>query len=158
MKSAVRQGGSVKIFIIVGIVLVLVALGVLYGVKQFAMSDQTPPMVIPADIEDSEAPAEDDDVEAPAEDGDVPANEDAVDLPGGVDSSPEVDEETGATTDVDEGQTAAEGSSSQPVATPGDSRDDSRLPQSGPDQELSALALALVVASFVAYRRSLRHL
>src|SRR5690606_38912888 len=57
MKSTVRQGGSVKVFIIVGVILALVALGVLYGVNRFATNDQTPPLEVPerSDAVDEEA-------------------------------------------------------------------------------------------------------
>lgn len=55
VKFKTRQRGSVKVFVIVGLVLTVLAFGTLYGAKRVAMNDQTPPMNVP---ETTETPTE----------------------------------------------------------------------------------------------------
>lgn len=153
MKSVVRQGGSVKIFIIAGVVLALIALGVLYGVKRLAMNDQTPPMVVPSE---TEGPQGDEDTDSGVGQSQGQSSDEGQVQDG-------LGQIEGSNGSVGEGGDSSSGGNE---SLPGDSTDSSQLdsggvanlPQSGPSEGISALGLGVLVASFVAYRRSLRHL
>ena len=55
MRDKTRQSGSTAVFVVCAVVLVLIALGVLYGVRRVAMNDQTPPMTVPESSESGDS-------------------------------------------------------------------------------------------------------
>lgn len=152
MYSSAKQGGSIKIFVIVAVILALIALGVLYGVKRVAMSDGTPPMDLPetsetdTDGDTNGSAGSDDRVTDSDTDTDVdtdpsaPSQDDGDSATGGVANE---DQSTG------QGESAVDDQSSEET---------SELPQTGPAETFAAISLGLVAASAVAYIRSLRHL
>ena len=140
MRNVVRQGGSVKVFVIVGVILAVLALGVVYGLKRFGMYDGTPPLAVEdIDIaqEDSEEKADDQ--------TDQETNSDQPDS--------EAEPSTGAT-----GGESVPTPPSVADNPPANQNDLASLPQAGPAESVVSLPLALIGASLVAYLRSRRQL
>lgn len=160
MRNMTRQGGSIKIFVIVGVILVLIALGVLYGAKHLMFGDKIPSEVALNQPESSqpqgssnsekEDAKKDDQTQQPTDNEDR-KDEDRRDDAVGSDSS-DSDETSlpgASTSSDDEGSTTDSDSSNSSTET---------LPQSGPSENMAALALSMIAISGVAYVRSLRHL
>lgn len=157
-----RQNGSAKIFITTGVILVLIALGVLYGSKRLAMNDQTPPMQLSEQAEEQPAVEQEKADEQNSEKTDTE----------NADSQPAEQANNDQTQTESDSQTTVSGSASSNNSdtntdTPTTSQlaysadvgaaatgDD--LPETGPAENMTALALAMVTASGVAYVRSLR--
>ncbi|OYX42010.1 hypothetical protein B7Y94_04315 [Candidatus Saccharibacteria bacterium 32-49-12] len=141
MRNVVRQGGSVKVFVIVGVILAVLALGVVYGLKRFGMYDGTPPLAVEGiDIaqEDSEKKADD-----------------QADQEANPDDQPDSDAEPST------GATGGESVPTPPSVAdnpPANQNDLASLPQAGPAESVVSLPLALIGASLVAYLRSRRQL
>lgn len=157
MRSAVRQSGSITVFIIVAIVLALIAAGVIYGVQRFGMNDQTPPMVVTEEMmeQGEEANDADDATESPAADD----TSDEADVPAADESTPDATEPEEAPTDTSDSSTLPQSESSEPTTSPhAGAESNDELPQTGPSETMAALSLALVTISAVAYIRSLRRL
>lgn len=146
MKSTVRQGGSVKVFIIAGVILALVALGVLYGVNRFATNDQTPPLEVP---ERSDAVDEEAGEQSPG------ASNDTNDQQTSSDDGTDPFAPGQSPGDSSQDQPAA---SDSPAPSPEVASEASELPQTGPAETFAALTFALIAGSAVAYLRSLRRL
>lgn len=151
MRSVKRQGGSVAVFMVVGVILVLVALGVIYGMKHVAMRDQTPPMIL------SGLSSGDDKSEESAESSDKPSQDDATseesDKPAEDGGDSKAGEADGTRT---EGSASSGGGASDGQSSSGSAEG---LPQSGPAETIASMvALSAVVASTTAYIRSLRRL
>lgn len=128
-----RHNGSVKVFIIFGVVLVAVTLGVLYGAGQFGKSDQVPPLTAPSDSQSTGD-------EAGTKDSDKDSDDTIKNQPS------------------DDGAMATDTSQDHPSTRGGQSGQGSHtegLPATGPAEDLATgLALALLAASSVAYIRS----
>lgn len=131
MKNVERQGGSIVGFVIVGVLLVLLALGVFYGVKRFAMNDETPPMTLSGLVDNQDT-----------------KNENSSDGQRSGDQGSNSSNNESSTTDKTNNQdNSTQGSSS--------GQSGSNLPQSGPAETVStALALTLLTVSVTAYARS----
>lgn len=130
MNKTARQGGSVKVFIVMAIILSLIAFGALYGTRRLAMNDQTPPLAVPESSQNKPDESQKSDGES-TEKSTAPAQSDK---------------------DSKKNQTSTNsGSSSSTSATAGQ-----KLPQSGPAGSFSAIAFTAMILSVVAYIRSLR--
>ena len=150
-----RQSGSTLVFVICAVVLVLIALGVLCGVRRVAMNDQTPPMMIP---EGSGSLRDQNDQNDQNGQTEKPAGN------GNTDTAPNdsTPAENG-TTNSSDGSTSNESSSSNSSSTGTGSTQGSQhsttgqgnLPVTGPEHAfLTAAALALTTTAIVAYVRS----
>lgn len=140
MQNIKRQGGSVAVFVVVGVVLVAAALGTAYGVKHMVMRDQTPPMTLPGLFSSEDEPSDRPEQEADQ----APDNQ-----PSGSNEQP--DESSPSPASNEQGQIADSGQQNTQNSPP------SGLPQSGPAETLSSVvAIAAVTASLTAYVRSLR--
>lgn len=147
-----RQGGSVKVFIIVGVILALIALGVLYSTKRYAMNDQTPPLVVPSDQDGASQPAGDADKSSSDEsDADTGHDEDAV----SSGDSPRDQTEDKADDQSTDHSVSSPGSSSS-SSRGGHSAVSDDLPQTGPEGGVAGVILALMTTSAIYYIRSLR--
>lgn len=155
MRNTTRQRGSVGVFVIVGTILVLIALGVLFGVKRLAMNDQTPPLAV-SDSGQSSSGDTSSNNKNEGDAGNMPADEAKSD-----DATPEEDN-SGA-----QGSTASDPKSSTEASSGSSATSDSgkktpatneALPQSGPSENMAAIALAAFTMSSVAYIRSLRRI
>jgi len=154
MRNMSRQGGSVKVFIVVGTILVLIALGVLYGAKHFVAGDKAGGDLAinqpdQSEVEDSNRPSN----EVVNEDrqDETPSQEPSVDTP--------------PASSGDDSVTGQDAEESEGVSTPSPSTDrdegpvvEGSLPQTGPAENINSLVVALITVSLVAYVRSLRHL
>lgn len=153
MRNVSRQGGSVKVFIIVGVILTLIALGVLYGTKHF-IAGQAPITSTPSQEVEEEAS------QPTAESPDASdSNQQSIDSE--TDNSDEVGGSDSDTSDSSSSGVAQDDNSSSSSQLGGESStpsSQSYLPQTGPAENMTALAVALITASGVAYVRSLRHL
>lgn len=155
MRKTFVQGGSVKVFVIVGIILSIAALAVLYFAGRQAISGQVPPMFVP---ESSQSDSKDEAKDSVDSDSDK-SNDDAAKE---EDKSAADDQgsDAGKTDEKGEAQGANDSASSQDsgsssTETKGESA--TALPQSGPsDSLLQAFAALVLTFSLVAYLRSLR--
>ena len=155
MRKTFVQGGSVKVFVIVGIILSIAALAVLYFAGRQAISGQVPPMFVPESSQsDSKDEAKDSvDSDSDKSKDDATKEEDKSAADDQVSDAGKTDEEGGAQDANDSASSQDSGSSS--TETKGESA--TALPQSGPSDSLPQAFAALVLTfSLVAYLRSLR--
>ena len=155
MRKTFVQGGSVKVFVIVGIILSIAALAVLYFVGRQATSGQVPPMFVPESSQgDSKDEAKDSvDSDSDKSKDDATKEEDKSVADDQDSDAGKTDEEGGAQDANDSAPSQDSGSSS--TETRGESA--TALPQSGPsDGLLQAFAALVLTFSLVAYLRSLR--
>lgn len=155
MSKGKRQGGSVGVFIIVGIVLTLIALGALYGARHIAMNDQTPPMAIDG-VTDGNGSTDDASKSGQGSEGAGSQESQGTDgqEQGGSTQTPAPNGQNSTNDTSGQGQTGSQGTTS----TNGSDSTGSTgtLPRSGAAENLSALVLAVVTAASVAFIRSLR--
>lgn len=165
MRYVGRQGGSIKIFVIVGIILALIALGVLYGVRHYAMNDKTPLMNLPAGQTDSQSDKKQLADEKAAEDkrkaelkkqkeAEKKQAEERAEAEKKAKQEAEKPSSDQAGGQTDSGSQELSGG----INTAPDTSHDSDLPQTGSTENMAALALGLITAFSLAYIRSLRHL
>ena len=155
MRKTFVQGGSVKVFVIVGIILSIAALAVLYFAGRQATSGQVPPMFVPESSQgDSKDEAKDSvDSDSDKSKDDATKEEDKSVADDQDSAAGKTDEEGGAQDANDSASSQDSGSSS--TETKGESA--TALPQSGPnDSLLQALAALVLTFSLVAYLRALR--
>ena len=155
MRKTFVQGGSVKVFVIVGIILSIVALTVLYFAGRQATSGQVPPMFVPessqSDSKDGAKDSVDSDSDKSRDDTTKEDDKSAADNQGS--DAGKTDEKDGTQGANDSASSQDSGSSS--TETKGESA--TALPQSGPnDSLLQAFAALVLTFSLVAYLRSLR--
>ena len=155
MRKTFVQGGSVKVFVIVGIILSIVALTVLYFAGRQATSGQVPPMFVP---ESSQGDSKDEAKDSVDSDSDKSKDDATKEEDKSV--ADDQDSDAGKTDEEGGAQDANESASSQDsglssTETKGESA--TALPQSGPsDGLLQAFAALVLTFSLVAYLRSLR--
>ena len=155
MRKTFVQGGSVKVFVIVGIIWSIAALAVLYFAGRQATSGQVPPMFVPESSQsDSKDEAKDSvDSDSDKSKDDATKEEDKSVADDQDSDAGKTDEEGGAQDANDSASSQDSGSSS--TETKGESA--TALPQSGPSDSLPQAFAALVLTfSLVAYLRSLR--
>ena len=155
MRKTFVQGGSVKIFVIVGIILSIAALAVLYFAGRQAISGQVPPMFVPESSQgDSKEEAKDSvDSDSDKSKDDATKEEDKS-AAGNQGSDAGKTDEKVATQEANDSASSQDPSSSF-TETKGESA--TALPQSGPsDGLLQAFAALVLTFSLVAYLRSLR--
>lgn len=143
MQKTFVQGGSVKVFVIVGVILTVLALTALYFVGKNFYGDQVPPMAVPESVNDENDQVDNDQ----AQDGSV-------------------NDEGGATSDEQEaadreGDSVPSGTSEQGGSgAVGPSESASDLPRTGPSDDLAAsvglVALTVSVASYIGSVRRMR--
>ena len=155
MRKTFVQGGSVKVFVIVGIILSIVALAVLYFAGRQATSGQVPPMFVPessqSDPKDEANDSVDSDSDKSKDDATKEEDKSAADNQGS--DAGKTDEKV-ATQEANDSASSQDPSSSF-TETKGESA--TALPQSGPnDSLLQAFAALVLTFSLVAYLRSLR--
>ena len=155
MRKTFVQGGSVKVFVIVGIILSIAALAVLYFAGRQAIGGQVPPMFVPessqGDSKDEAKDSVDSDSDKSRDDTTKEEDKSVADDQGS--DAGKTDEEGGAQDANDSASSQDSGSSS--TETKGESA--TALPQSGPsDGLLQAFAALVLTFSLVAYLRSLR--
>lgn len=176
MRNTARQGGSTAIFVIFGVVLVVLALGSLYGVRRFAMNDQTPPMVVPQETESSDSSLDDtlgdeSDSDEDATDevsgnnsNELPSTTEEEEVTNGEEDTIDEDPTTNDTTSTDDQvavappTTGGTGSTGLPSTGGGSTAvpaSPETLPQSGAeDVILPLLAVTFISASGIAYVKS----
>ena len=155
MRKTFVQGGSVKVFVIVGIILSIVALTVLYFAGRQATSGQVPPMFVPESSQSDSKDGAKDSVDSDSDKSkdDATKEEDKSVADDQDSDAGKTDEEGGAQEANDSASSQDSGSSS--TETKGESA--TALPQSGPsDGLLQAFAALVLTFSLVAYLRSLR--
>ena len=155
MRKTFVQGGSVKVFVIVGIILSIAALAVLYFAGRQATSGQVPPMFVPessqGDSKDEAKDSVDSDSDKSKDDATKEEDKSVVD---DQDSDAGKTDEEGGAQDADDSASSQDSGSSS-TETKGESA--TALPQSGPsDGLLQAFAALVLTFSLVAYLRSLR--
>ena len=155
MRKTFVQGGSVKVFVIVGIILSIVALTVLYFAGRQATSGQVPPMFVPessqSESKDGAKDSVDSDSDKSKDDATKEEDKSAADNQGS--DAGKTDEKV-ATQEANDSASSQDPSSSF-TETKGESA--TALPQSGPsDGLLQAFAALVLTFSLVAYLRSLR--
>lgn len=155
MRKTFVQGGSVKVFVIVGIILSIVALTVLYFAGRQATSGQVPPMFVPesyqSESKDGANDSVDSDSDKSKDDATKEEDKSAADNQGS--DAGKTDEKV-ATQEANDSASSQDPSSSF-TETKGESA--TALPQSGPsDSLLQAFAALVLTFSLVAYLRSLR--
>lgn len=180
MRNIVRQGGSVAVFVIVGIILVLIALGVLYGLKQVALKDGTPPMDLPGilggngnesgepnkdQVRDNDSNNNSNDQENGSNQGNDATTDGSADSPNSNNRGDDTVTAPGDDSSAGSGGQAGDSSSGTGSGSTGNgpwgtgSREGSAsdLPQSGPaETAAAAVALVAITTSATAYVRSLR--
>lgn len=147
MRSVMRQGGSVAVFVVVGVVLVLAALGTVYGMKHIAMRDQTPPMTLPGILGGEENQSEQQAGNNGQENGtaDEKPNQESGDQAPAAGNQ----DRQGSTGNNNAPSGNGQGNSG--------SSNGNNLPQSGPAETLASMvALSAIAASSTAYVRSRR--
>ena len=155
MRKTFVQGGSVKVFVIVGIILSIAALAVLYFAGRQAISGQVPPMFVPessqSDSKDEAKDSVDSDSDKSKDDATKEEDKSVAD---DQDSDAGKTDEEGGAQDAND-STSSQDSGSLSTETKGESA--TALPQSGPsDGLLQAFAALVLTFSLVAYLRSLR--
>ena len=155
MRKTFVQGGSVKVFVIVGIILSIAALAVLYYASRQAISGQVPPMFVPdssqSDSKDEANDSVDSDSDKSRDDTTKEDDKSAADNQG---SDAGKTDEKGVTQGANDSASSQDSGSSS-TETKGESA--TALPQSGPsDGLLQAFAALVLTFSLVAYLRSLR--
>lgn len=163
MRRRFVQGGSVKVFVIVGIILMALALTALYFVGKNFTSDQVPPMVVPESTSEDIQSADDADDSDPAKTDDeesTPSPQSDDGQQSGDSSDPSASGGTSGETPPAQGQSGV----STESATNGPSLPSTGgapvdLPRTGPtDDLLSTLGAAAIVFSVVSYVASVRSL
>jgi cytoskeletal protein RodZ len=149
IRKMTQRSGSVKVFVIVGVILALVSLGVLFGARRLSQNDQTPPMTVPEQTEDQQSDGQV--VKPSTEDKTADDQQSSSDSGNDAASTDATDDEAAASTDTSN-------STDSTTQTTVPAQTDDGLPQTGPAENFAALAAALVAFSAVAYGRSLRHL
>lgn len=154
MSKGKRQGGSVGVFIIVGIVLTLIALGALYGARHIAMNDQTPPMAIDG-VTDGNGSTDDASKSGQGSEGAGSQESQGTDgqEQGGSTQTPAPNGQNGTS---GQGQTESNGTGTTNTNGSGSTGGTGALPRSGAAENLNALVLAVITAASVAFIRSLR--
>lgn len=144
-----RQGGSAATFIVVGLLLVAVAAGVLYGARQYMASQRTAPIseesmqTTPADEQPGQSNDVAQDEQSSNEQQKTPESDSAENKQTSED--PSRDTETESTTDINTEQSARGNDHETP------------LPQTGPTESVfAALVVGIATASAIAYVRSQR--
>lgn len=155
MRKTFVQGGSVKVFVIVGIILSIAALAVLYFAGRQAISGQVPPMFVPessqGDSKDEVKDSVDSDSDKSKDDATKEEDKSTADDQG---SDAGKTDETGGAQEAND-SVSSQDSGSSSTETKGESA--TALPQSGPsDGLLQAFAALVLTFSLVAYLRSLR--
>ena len=155
MRKTFVQGGSVKVFVIVGIILSIAALAVLYFAGLQAISGQVPPMFVPessqGDSKDEAKDSVDSDSDKSKDDATKEEDKSVAD---DQDSDAGKTDEKGGTQGANDSASSQDSGSSS-TETKGESA--TALPQSGPnDSLLQAFAALVLTFSLVAYLRSLR--
>ena len=155
MRKTFVQGGSVKVFVIVGIILSIAALAVLYFAGRKAISGQVPPMFVPessqGDSKDEAKDSVDSDSDKSKDDATKEEDKSVAD---DQDSDAGKTDETGGAQEAND-SVSSQDSGSSSTETKGESA--TALPQSGPnDSLLQAFAALVLTFSLVAYLRSLR--
>ena len=155
MRKTFVQGGSVKVFVIVGIILSIAALAVLYFAGRQAISGQVPPMFVPessqGDSKDEAKDSVDSDSDKSKDDATKEEDKSVAD---DQDSDAGKTDETGGAQEAND-SVSSQDSGSSSTETKGESA--TALPQSGPsDGLLQAFAALVLTFSLVAYLRSLR--
>lgn len=142
MRKTFVQSGSVKVFVIVGVILAALALMALYFVGRNFYADQVPPMVVPESIvEQNDADISDEAQNGPAIDDEGTASDSE-----GSQTSDSGDQSAQSNT------TSGEAAGSSPVSS-------DNLPQTGPSDDMAtALALVALTVSTASYVGSVRHL
>ena len=155
MRKTFVQGGSVKVFVIVGVILTAIALGVLYVAGRQATSSQVPPMFVPDSSQDEQKDDKKSDTTSSDQTKD---GTDASDTTG-KDKDSSNDASTGDATDTTDGsQTTGDTEDGTSTNTADeDSQQPADLPKTGAaDGVAGAIVLAMLTFSAVAYVRSLR--
>ena len=155
MRKTFVQGGSVKVFVIVGIILSIAALAVLYFAGRQATSGQVPPMFVPESSQGDSKDEANDSVDSDSDKSkdDVTKEEDKSAADNQGSDAGKTDEKVATQEANDSASSQDPGSSS--TETKGESA--TALPQSGPsDSLLQAFAALVLTFSLVAYLRSLR--
>lgn len=147
MRKTFVQGGSVKVFVIVGIILALLALTTLYFVKKNSYSQDVPPMVVPegiADGTDSEKPEKTE-------------NQDDS-TTGGKDDETKPQDTANGSSDAQSGDDAKSDSTDQQSSGSDSAATADSLPQTGPSDSLATMiaviALSVSTAAYVRSRAS----
>ena len=155
MRKTFVQGGSVKVFVIVGIILSIVALTVLYFAGRQATSGQVPPMFVPESSQSESKDGAKDSVDSDSDKSkDDATKEEDKSAAGNQGSDAGKTDEKVATQEANDSASSQDPSSSF-TETKGESA--TALPQSGPsDSLLQAFAALVLTFSLVAYLRSLR--
>lgn len=165
MREGKRQGGSVGVFVIVGIILAVIAFGTLYGMRRVAMNDQTPPMAIDEADSNGETEQNGSDAGESTDDGSAAQDENGsgdASQDGSTDApiTSQGDQDNQGTSDGASGGIGQDGSGTTGGTSGAGTTDASEfggaLPQSGPAESMSAVALALIAAASTAYIVSLR--
>ena len=142
MRKTFVQGGSVKVFVIVGVILTAIALVVLYAAGRQATSSQVPPMFVPDSSQDEQKDDKKSDT--------TPSDQakDGTDTDNTADKGEETTGTAGGSQTTDDGEDGVADEDSERLA---------HLPQTGPaDSAAGAIGLAMLTFSTVAYVRSLR--
>ena len=155
MRKTFVQGGSVKVFVIVGIILSIAALAVLYFVGRQATSGQVPPMFVPESSQSDSKDGAKDSVDSDSDKSkDDATKEEDKSVADDQDSDAGKTDEKGGTQGANDSASSQDSGSSS-TETKGESA--TALPQSGPRNSLLQAFAALVLTfSLVAYLRSLR--
>lgn len=141
MQKTFVQGGSVKVFVIVGVILTVLALTALYFVGKNFYGEQVPPMAVPESVDDENNPVDND------QNQDGSAGDDE-----GLVSS----EQEGA--DSDSGS-APSGTADQGGGTAGSSESAGDLPRTGPGDDLvTSIGLVALTVSLASYIGSVRRM
>lgn len=163
MQKTARQGGSTAVFVVFGIVLIVLALGSIYGVRRLAMNDQTPPLVVPEETEDAgnDQPQDtkdetDEQPEAPVIDGDT---EDKPDDAPTTSTDQEAQPPVTSPTETETGSTGSTGLPSTGGGSGASNAGPEKLPQSGPEEAImSIFAVTFISIAGLAYIKSRRAL
>lgn len=143
MRDKTRQSGSTAVFVVCAVVLVLIALGVLCGVRRVAMNDQTPPMTVPESSESGDSQDSGD-----ANNGGETVTRDPNDTSSSSDDS--ADNDTSSQAETPSTTETPSSSANSDTTTEAE-----KLPTTGPEDTVGAMvALALIATSGVAYVRS----
>lgn len=151
MRKTFVRGGSVKVFVIMGIILSAIALAVLYFAGRQSISGQVPPMFLPESSEEGSKDSSDQaiDKENTAKDNSGTTKED--------DSTKATEESVAKDSSQSVDDSIADKSSTDTTQTADNNSNPSNLPQTGPgDGLMQALAVVALSFSAVAYVRSMR--
>ena len=154
MRKTFVQGGSVKVFVIVGIILSIAALAVLYFAGRQTISGQVPPMFVPESSQSDSKDEAKDSVDSDSDKSKDATKEEDKSVADDQDSDAGKTDEEGEAQEAND-SVSSQDSGSSSTETKGESA--TALPQSGPnDSLLQAFAALVLTFSLVAYLRSLR--